>query len=88
MSNEKMGLVASVDAKLDAIGDKLKKKEWKVPTDLLADSAADRDQEEGTGQRASLSQPADVRDDRLFNHPDRAAGHQAGAQAGGQADDR
>ena len=35
MSNEKMGLVASVDAKLDAIGDKLKKKEWKVPTDLL-----------------------------------------------------
>ena len=36
MSNEKMGLVESVDAKLDAIGDKLKKKEWKVPTDLLA----------------------------------------------------
>ena len=35
MSNEKMGLVESVDAKLDAIGDKLKKKEWKVPTDLL-----------------------------------------------------
>ena len=35
MGNEKMGLVASVDAKLDAIGDKLKKKEWKVPTDLL-----------------------------------------------------
>ena len=35
MSNEKMGLVASVDAKLDAIGNKLKKKEWKVPTDLL-----------------------------------------------------
>ena len=56
--------------------------------DALADSAADRDQEEGTGQRASLSQPADVRDDRLFDHPDRATGHQAGAQAGGQADDR
>ena len=35
MSNEKMGFVASVDAKLDAIGDKLKKREWKVPTDLL-----------------------------------------------------
>ena len=35
MSNEKMGLVASVDARLDAIGSKLKKKEWKVPTDLL-----------------------------------------------------
>ena len=30
MGNEKMGLVASVDAKLDAIGDKLKKKEWKL----------------------------------------------------------
>ena len=34
MGNEKMGLVASVDAKLDAIGDKLKKKEWKVPTEI------------------------------------------------------
>ena len=31
MSNEKMGLVASVDAKLDAIGDKLKKKEEEAP---------------------------------------------------------
>ena len=35
MNNEKKGFVAGIDAKLDAIGDKLKKKEWKVPTDLL-----------------------------------------------------
>ena len=35
MNNENKGFVASLDAKLDAIGDKLKKKEWKVPTDLL-----------------------------------------------------
>ena len=35
MNNENKGFVASIDAKLDAIGDKLKKKEWKVPTDLL-----------------------------------------------------
>ena len=35
MNNEKKGFVAALDAKLDAIGDKLKKKEWKVPTDLL-----------------------------------------------------
>jgi len=35
MNNEKKGFVAELDAKLDAIGDKLKKKEWKVPTDLL-----------------------------------------------------
>ena len=35
MNNEKKGLITSIDAKLDAIGDKLKKKEWKVPTDLL-----------------------------------------------------
>ena len=35
MNNENKGLFAAIDAKLDAIGDKLKKKEWKVPTDLL-----------------------------------------------------
>ena len=35
MNNEKKGFMAALDAKLDAIGDKLKKKEWKVPTDLL-----------------------------------------------------
>ena len=35
MNNENKGFIASVDAKLDAIGDKLKSKEWKVPTDLL-----------------------------------------------------
>lgn len=35
MNNEKKGFAAGIDAKLDAIGDKLKKKEWKVPTDLL-----------------------------------------------------
>ena len=35
MHNENKGFIASMDAKLDAIGDKLKKKEWKVPTDLL-----------------------------------------------------
>ena len=35
MNNENKGFVASIDAKLDAIGNKLKKKEWKVPTDLL-----------------------------------------------------
>ena len=35
MNNENKGLAAGIDAKLDAIGDKLKKKEWKVPTDLL-----------------------------------------------------
>ena len=35
MNNENKGLIAGIDAKLDAIGDKLKKKEWKVPTDLL-----------------------------------------------------
>ena len=35
MNNENKGLLAGIDAKLDAIGDKLKKKEWKVPTDLL-----------------------------------------------------
>ena len=35
MNNENKGFVAALDAKLDAIGDKLKKKEWKVPTDLL-----------------------------------------------------
>ena len=35
MTNEKMGFIASIDAKLDAIGNKLKKKEWNVPTDLL-----------------------------------------------------
>ena len=35
MNNENKGFMAALDAKLDAIGDKLKKKEWKVPTDLL-----------------------------------------------------
>ena len=35
MNNENKGFMAGLDAKLDAIGDKLKKKEWKVPTDLL-----------------------------------------------------
>lgn len=35
MNNENKGFVAALDAKLDAIGDKLKKMEWKVPTDLL-----------------------------------------------------
>lgn len=35
MNNENKGFVAALDAKLDAIGDKLKKIEWKVPTDLL-----------------------------------------------------
>ena len=35
MNNENRGLIAGIDAKLDAIGEKLKKKEWKVPTDLL-----------------------------------------------------
>ena len=35
MNNENKGFMAELDAKLDAIGDKLKKKEWKVPTDLL-----------------------------------------------------
>ena len=35
MNNENKGLIAGIDAKLDAIGEKLKKKEWKVPTDLL-----------------------------------------------------
>ena len=35
MNNENKGVVAAIDAKLDAIGDKLKKKEWQVPTDLL-----------------------------------------------------
>ena len=35
MNNENKGFVAGIDARLDAIGDKLRKKEWKVPTDLL-----------------------------------------------------
>ena len=35
MNNENKGFMAALDAKLDAIGDKLKKIEWKVPTDLL-----------------------------------------------------
>ena len=35
MNNENKGFMAALDAKLDAVGDKLKKKEWKVPTDLL-----------------------------------------------------
>ena len=35
MDNENRSLIACIDARLDAIGDKLKKKEWKVPTDLL-----------------------------------------------------
>ena len=35
MNKENKSFVAALDAKLDAIGDKLKKKEWKVPTDLL-----------------------------------------------------
>ena len=35
MNNENKGFMAALDTKLDAIGDKLKKKEWKVPTDLL-----------------------------------------------------
>ena len=35
MNNENKGFMAALDAKLDAIGDKLGKKEWKVPTDLL-----------------------------------------------------
>ena len=35
MNNENKGFMAALDAKLDAIGDELKKKEWKVPTDLL-----------------------------------------------------
>ena len=35
MNNENKGFMAALDAKLDAIGYKLGKKEWKVPTDLL-----------------------------------------------------
>lgn len=35
MNNENKGLIAGIDAKLDAIGAKLNKKAWKVPTDLL-----------------------------------------------------
>ena len=35
MNNENKGFIAALDAKLDAIGDKLKKKEGKGPTDLL-----------------------------------------------------
>ena len=35
MSNEKKGFVAGIEAKLDAIGEKLQKKEFSIPTDLV-----------------------------------------------------
>lgn len=102
MSNEKMGLVASVDAKLDAIGDKLKKKEWKVPTDLLGGVLF---LIFGLVMLWLIPQQIEIKKKELVNgraFPNLLMyvmiacsiilivqpGHQAGARAGGQADNR